>query len=210
MIVISDIEQGTAEWRMLKLGVPSAGRFGDIITPSKGDYSKSADRYMLQLIAEKITNKPTETYSNGNMEKGIEMEAEAREWFVLTQNKDVRQVGFIYRDERKLIGCSPDGIIYDDGIMDDEGIEIKRPASSTMVQYLLDGTLPLIYKPQIQGSMFITGFKHWYFLAYHEDFTNPLLLLINRDDEYISKMEKHLHKFTTDLTSKLKKVQAAQ
>lgn len=199
MIIINDIPQYSQEWWELKLGIPSASHFGEIITPAKGDYSKSANKYMLQLLAEQITGKPTETYSNDFMQIGIEKEAEARQWFEFTQGIEVKQVGLIYRDERKSVSCSPDGLL------EDRGWECKCPAPWTMVQYLLDGGLPLIYKPQIQGSMFITGFDQWVFMAYHEDF-DPILITVERDDEYISKIERHLHRFNTEKAEKLSKL----
>lgn len=202
-MIILDLEQGSKEWHDARLGVATSSEFSKIITPAKGDYSSQASGYMNKLIAETITGKEASGFMSDWMERGREMEEEARSWYSFTQGVEVKQVGFVYRDERKLIGCSPDGL------MERKGFEIKCPSPGIMVSYMLNGDLPREYIPQVQGSMFVTGLQEWDFMAYHPDF-DPLLMTVKRDDEYISKLEKYIHKFTTEMQDKLSRLNVTE
>jgi len=204
-MLIVDCEQGDDEWFQARLGIPTASEFSNIITPAKGDYSKSATTYMHKLIAETITGKEATGFMSIWMERGKETEAEARSYYEFTQGVEVEQVGFIYRDERKLIGCSPDGILNKT-----KGLEIKCPSPGVMVNYLLNPALPSEYIPQLQGSMLVTGFDEWDFIAYHSDFDEQLIITVKRDREYISKLEMYLNKFITELKTKLLKLSKEQ
>lgn len=195
MIVI-DCEQGSEEWYQARLGIPTSSEFSNIITPARGDYSKSATTYMHKLIAESLTGKEATGFMSEWMERGKEMEEEARLWYEFTQGVEVQRVGFIYRDDRKDAGCSPDGLL------EAKGLEIKCVAPGTMVTYLLNGDMPREYIPQVQGSMLVTGLDEWDFLAYHPDF-DPLLINVKRDDAYLEKLDKYLDKFNKERGDKL-------
>lgn len=202
-MIIVDVIQGSEEWHDARLGVATSSEFSKIITPAKGDYSSQATGYMHKLIAEVITGKEATGFMSDWMERGKEMEAEARSWYQFTQGVEVKQVGFIYRDERKACGCSPDGLL------ESKGLEIKCPSPGVMVSYMLNGEIPREYIPQVQGSMFVTGLPEWDFMAYHPDF-DPILITVKRDDEYISKMEKFIHKFTAEMQKKLALLQKTE
>jgi len=47
---------------------------------------------------------------------------------------------------------------------------------------------------QVQGSMYVTGLKHWDFLAYHPDM-KPLLLTVGRDARIIDALDIALNDF---------------
>lgn len=198
-MIIVDCDQGSEAWYQARLGVPTSSEFSKIITPAKGGYSTQAVAYMHKLIAEALTGKEATGFMSDWMERGKEMEEEARLWYELTQGVEVQRVGFIYRDERKDTGCSPDGLL------ESKGLEIKCVAPGTMVTYLLNGDIPREYVPQVQGSMWVTGLPEWDFLAYHPDF-DPMLIPVKRDNDYISKMEMHIAKFNKERAEKLEKL----
>jgi hypothetical protein len=75
--------------------------------------------------------------------------------YSLTSGNEVEQVGICYPDEKKLYGCSPDGLIGDVGL-----VEIKCPTAAVHVSYLLDGGLPADYFQQVMGQLLITG-REW-------------------------------------------------
>jgi hypothetical protein len=54
-----------------------------------------------------------------------------------------------------MIGCSPDRVIGDDGLL-----EIKCPAPQTHVGYMLTRTVDKDYFPQVQGQLLITE-RNW-------------------------------------------------
>ena len=199
-MLIIDLEQGTPEWHDARRGVVTGSRFKDVVTPAKGNLSTSSKKYMYELVAERM-GATVEFFSNEHMQRGNDLEDDARTAYEFITDSKVVEVGFCL-DDSKIIGVSPDGLVGDDG-----GLEIKCPKETTHISYLDDGGLPLIYKPQVQGSMWVTGRKWWDFMSYHPQLP-PLIVRIYRDEEYISLMEKGITKFSKDmiaLEDKLKK-----
>jgi len=191
---ILDVVQGSDEWLKARLGVPTASRFKDIVTPTKADKSKSQDRYMYELLAELITGKQ-ETYTNEHIERGNELEPKARLAYEIATGNEVREVGIMLDNG---IGASPDGLIGSEG-----GLEIKCPKSTTVVKYLLENRLPLEYKPQVMGNLWISGRKWWDFVVYHPDF-DIFILRVEREEEYIQKLAKEVMAFKQKLEEKFK------
>ena len=188
---VINIEQGTQEWHDARKGVVTGSRFKDVVTPAKGELSTSSKKYMYELVAERM-GATVEFFSNVHMERGTELENDARTVYEFIKDCEVSEVGFCL-DDNKIIGISPDGLRGEDG-----GLEIKCPKETTHISYLDNGGLPLIYKPQVQGSMWVTGRKWWDFMSYHPQLP-PLIIRVHRDDEYIAKMNNVITKFSKDM-----------
>jgi len=196
---ISKFEQRTPEWFADRLGVPSASQFHKIITPT-GQASKQVDGYINDLVAEKVTQQQAYVHETEAMRRGTELEPMARENFEFITDYAVSEIGFCKLDKLE-IGCSPDGVIdLPDGKV--AVLEIKCPMANTMVEYLRDGILPPKYKPQVQGQLWITEADHAYFYAFHPDFGVPLLIKVERDEDYIAK----LAALTYDMVQKVEKL----
>lgn len=198
-MIILDLEQGSDEWFAARLGIPTASRFRDIITPAKGDKSKSYKSYMYELIAERLTKDKEDFFKSEFMERGNELEPLARSSYEFMHDVEVQQVGMILNDE-KTIGISPDGLVGEVG-----GLEIKCPKASTLVKYMLDGKLPLEYKPQVMGSLMISEREWWDFLAFHPNM-EMYQLRVYRDEEYIKKMQQHITDFVDELQNNFEKL----
>lgn len=196
---ILNLEQGSEQWHKARLGIATASRFKDIITPAKGDKSASYKGYMYELIAEKLTKGKEDFFKSEWMERGNEIEPLARASYEFIHEVEVKQVGIMLNDEG-TIGASPDGLIGDAG-----GLEIKCPKPSTVVKYMLDGGLPLEYKPQVMGSLWISGREWWDFLAFHPsmDFYQ---IRVYRDEDYIKKMNQHITDFVDELQNNYEKL----
>ena len=192
---ILQIKQGSDEWLQARLGKPTASRFGDIITPDKGDKSKTYMTYMYELLGELLAGDRDEVYRSQWMDRGNELELQAREKYEFLKDITIKTVGIVFNDDL-TIGASPDGLIADNA-----GIEIKCPKSSTIVKYMLDDRLPLIYKPQVQGNLWICEREYWDFIAYHPN-TNMFINRVYRDEEYIKKMAIYLNEFVDELKTK--------
>jgi len=188
---IHNVEQGTPEWLALRLSIPTASMFGKIITPT-GKLSTSASGYMMQLAGEWVAGAPEESFTNADMQRGTEQEAEARNYYQFFADVEVVQVGFITSDDG-LIGCSPDGLVGDSG-----GLEIKCPKMNGHTETLLKQSHPTKYIPQIQGCMMLTDREWWDFVSYHQKI-EPLIVRVTRDDEYIKKMQIALDNFNDKL-----------
>lgn len=187
-----DVEQGSDAWFAARCGIPSASVFDKILT-TKGDLSKSSQKLIYQLAGERITGEKEEGYTNGAMQRGIEMEPEARALFQLITGKEVSEVGICYHDERKDRSCSPDGLVGDT-----EGLEIKCPSLAVHVEYLIGKKLPTAYFQQVQGSLYITGLDRWHFLSYYPGI-KPFHIIVERDEIWIAKLSKALDDFVMEL-----------
>ena len=130
------------------------------------------------------------------MERGTEMEEEARNWYVFESGREVEQVGFVMGDGA---GCSPDGLC------EDRGIEVKCPKPATHVGYLLKGKLPTTYIPQVQGSMWVCELDQWDFISYCPGLP-PLLVTVERDAGYIQSLADRVNWFNEKLADKRAKL----
>jgi hypothetical protein len=177
-MLVLECEQGSEEWHKARAGVPSASNFSKLITAA-GKPSTSAEAYINSLIAYLITGTVEESYKNEHMARGNLLEPQARAMYELTTDNVVTEVGFCLHDTI-MAGCSPDGLVGDNG-----GLEIKCPSASTHVGYLRSKKLPVIYKQQVMGCLWITGREWWDFMSFHPEMED-LIVRVYRDDEYIN------------------------
>ena len=198
-MIISNILQQSPEWFAEKAGKTSASSFDKIIT-TKGDPSKSAIKYMYQLAGERIAGLKEESYQNGAMQRGIELEAEAREFYELVTGTTVEQIGIAYFNEERRFSCSPDGLVSTDGM-----IEIKCPLIATHVGYLIENELPIEYFQQVQGQLLITGRNWCDFVSYFPGL-KPLIIRVEKDIEFCKKLEAELDTFCNQLEEIVKKI----
>lgn len=197
-MIILDCEQGTDEWKLARSGIPTASSFDKIITPT-GSASTQAEAYMNKCLAEWLTGSPAESFRGEWMERGIALEGDARSLYELIKGVEVQQVGLVYLDDDRLVSCSPDGLT------DDGGFETKCPAPHTHVSYLLDGRMPNKYKPQVQGSMWITGRPHWDFMSFHPEM-KPVLVRVHRDERYIKLLADEVMLFVDEMLKRRAKL----
>jgi hypothetical protein len=189
MILHTEYEQHSAEWMIARSGIPTASEFDSLVTPDfkirTGDMPKT---YLAKKLAEAWQGGPLAGFNVFDMEQGQILEDEAKPWYELEFGEKIQSVGFVTTDDGR-VGCSPDGLIGDDG-----GIEIKCPAAHTHIGYILKGELPKDYAAQVHGSMYVTGRPWWKFLSYRRHFP-PLMLTIFRDEEIIEKIDEAVKEF---------------
>ena len=169
---VLDIEQGSPEWFEARKGLPTASCFSKIITPKTGKLSASVDAYIAELIAE-TKEDTTEQIRSYWMERGRLLEGEARAWYEFETDSDVEQVGLILNHG---VGYSPDGLADPKG-----GLEIKCPMPKTHIKYLMAGEIPIEYKPQLHGGLYVAELDWIDFLSYCPGY-NPLLIRVVPDD----------------------------
>ena len=189
-MIIHRVEQGSLEWLMLRLGIPTASRFSDILTPSKLAPSKSQAKYMAELVAEWALSRPLDDDSSVYMERGREMEETAIAKYELLRDVEVDRVGFITTDDG-LMGCSPDGLVEDDG-----DLEVKCPSAKVHMEYLLNGGPLEDYTLQQQGRLGITGRRWTDFFSYHPTLP-PVLVRFARDERIISAVMHEVPRFAS-------------
>ena len=185
-MIVLDCEQGSPEWIQARLGIPTASRFDQILTPKTLKPSASAHGYMCECMAEYMIGEPLDQATDGYMRRGTKMEDLARKWYELQNDCDVRQVGLCLRDDGRA-ACSPDGLVGDDG-----GVEIKVPGAKKHVGYMLEpGDLVRDYWLQIQGGLWITDRQWWDVLSYNPAMES-VLQRVMPDAEVHALFEEHV------------------
>jgi hypothetical protein len=188
-----EVVQGSPEWLALRMGIPTASEFDQIITPAKGELSKSARPYMMKLLAEWCLGESMDDISNLEwVERGKELEPEAVRFYEFTQGVKTRAVGFITTDDGRC-GASPDRLII--GVA--AGVEIKCPKANTHAGYYFDG-FGEKYKVQVQGQMYVGQLEYVERYSYFPKFT-PKIERTYRDGPFIRKMGDALTQFCDEL-----------
>ena len=62
--------QGSDGWVCARLGKVTASRVADVIARTKTGWGASRKNYAAQLVAERLTGVPTESYTNAAMQHG--------------------------------------------------------------------------------------------------------------------------------------------
>jgi len=195
---ILDCKQGSPEWFAARCGLPTSSNFDKILT-SDGKPSKQREKYLYTVAGEKVSGIKEDTYQSFAMQKGIEKEAEARDYYKMLYDVEVQEVGFCLADNG-LYGCSPDGLIGKDG-----GVEIKCPLIHTHVSYLVKGKLLEDYFQQAQGSLFVTGRKWWDIMSYYAGL-KPVIIRVLPDKTFFKALEVELEIFCLDLKNLVEKI----
>lgn len=198
-LITLDCEQGSDKWRQARLGIPTASRFKEIVTAS-GKASASAEKYMLELIAERITGKSLDGYTSDAMQRGTELEPFARAAYEFETGNDVQEIGGVFLDETRQVMASPDGLIPELR----KGLEIKCPGIVKHMMTIRSKTIPAEYVMQVQGALWVTGYDEWDFVSYHPEYhPQPVLIIpIKRNERIIASLDKHVREFVENLNKK--------
>lgn len=140
---------------------------------------------------------------NAAVQRGIALEDLARETYEKRTGHRVRSVGLCLHNSGGF-GCSPDGLVWLDEWS--HGVEIKCPIPETHAKYLLDGTLPDEYRPQIHCSLAVTGLDRWDFMSFCPSLPS-LLITVHRDD-YTERMLAGLLSLSAELEATRAKLAA--
>lgn len=195
------ILQGSPEWFAARLGRVTASRICDVTARTKTGWGASRANYMAQLIVERLTGKPTESYTNAAMQHGIDCEPAARAAYQFETTTLVAKAGFDPHPTIPMAGASPDGYVGDDGLL-----ECKCPQSAAHLDVLLSQTVPPKYVAQVQWQMACTGRAWCDFVSFDPRMPEEMALFIKRvprDDRFIAETEGHVIEFLAELDKKI-------
>jgi len=174
----------------------------------KGELTDTAESKLYEKVLANFGDYP-ENITSMAMERGTELEPEARAEYIAETFNDVQEVGFVDYESLRA-GCSPDGVVYyttniindeiwEDGQIKkikpkkyicidrtviDKIIEIKCPGIKNYIK-MAKGKIPMQYLVQMQYNMLITGAKSCDFVIYHP---NMRLVIKNiKPDEQMQK-----------------------
>lgn len=191
-------EQGSADWFAARSGIPTASEFHTVMASGKGGgESKTRRTYLMKLAGEIITGEPAESYTNGNMERGHEMEPEARSTYAFMTDVEPQIVGFIRSGDT---GCSPDALIGTNGML-----EVKTNAPHILIDRLLRDEFPPEYKAQCQGALWIAE-REWIDLACYWPKLPIFIKRAHRDEAYIRELSEAVDYFNAELENIVERV----
>lgn len=161
-----EFEQGSEQWLNARRGILTSSEMKLIITPTlKVAANEDTRKHLYDLLAQRVTGYVEPHFQSYDMERGNFDEEHARTKYSETYAK-VEEVGFVTNDKLGfIIGCSPDGLVDDDG-----GIEVKSRIQKLQMQTLIEcvsvGAIPSDFLIQVQSSLFVTERKWWDFVSY--------------------------------------------
>lgn len=201
--------QGSADWRQARLGKATASKFADIMSKGMaGQLSKTAQTYLLDLIAEQMTGQPRDEIQAKALAWGNKHEANARASFSMATGISIDQVGFASLVDMPEVGCSSDGLIGDDG-----NLEIKCPFNPTNhLKTLAHHRVPSEYKWQIQGQLWILKRSFTKFVSYdprmEDDRYKRVIIHVNRDEKMIDELREKVAEFVAEMKAWRCKIEA--
>ena len=200
-------EQGTDEWLDLRRGRITASHLGDVLAaPKTKRYQKYMRQVVLELLGETNVEESPEWARHGR-----ENEPKALKGYEWKYEVDIEHDIFLVHKKYDWLSCSPDFLVLPDY---KEGGEIKCRA--LYKNYRIERAkaennkgkptcVPASNRPQIQGAMWLTGFKYWWYVNYYigDDLDGGMTQKIHRiacprDQKLIDKMEKACIGFMTE------------
>lgn len=182
------MDQRTDEWFAERAGKFTGSRFADLMATTRSGPSTSRANLLATLACERISGTCAETYTNAAMQRGVELESEARSAYETCVGEIVNEVAFVRHPSLTFVGVSPDGLVGADGL-----VEIKCPAA--MAKHLAAinaGSHAVEYRWQVQGQLWVTGRQWCDVVSYDPRWPEELRLAIvrvMRDEDAIAQLE---------------------
>ena len=168
-----DVNQNTDEWFAMRAGRLTSSNLGKIMANFGKAFGEPAKKYAQSIANEQITGVPISSdYSNAHMERGHEQEPIARMSYENQTFCDVTNGGFF---ESSFVGCSPDGLVGTNGV-----IEIKSVISNVHYASIKRQSLDPTYKWQCIGNLMFTGRDWLDFISYCSTYPDDKQLFIHR------------------------------
>ena len=204
---IITVEQGSDEWLDLRRTRITCSRLGDVVA---GKDTKRYQQYKREKIQELLGKKGVEETPEW-AEHGKANEGRAMAAYEYRYELEVEHNVFLISNKYDWLSCSPDLLHLPDYL---EGGEIKcRELYKNYRKYRQLGhdhrgtpqACPAENRRQVQGAMWVTGFKRWYFINYYigSDLQGGMAqkierVAIPRDDKMIKIMETRSLEFMTE------------
>ena len=206
-MTIVPVPQGSPEWLEARAGKVTASRIADVLAKVKTGEAAGRRDYRAQMVAEIRTGRPQESgFMNDAMRWGTEQEPYARAAYECQAGVLVDQVGMVLHPSIERGAASPDGLVDPDGL-----VEIKCPNTATHLDYLLDGTVPAKYQPQMLWQMACTGRDWCDFVSFDPRLPEDLQLFVvrfQRDQARIDAMEAEVRAFLAEVEETVSRLRA--
>jgi putative phage-type endonuclease len=206
----NQIEQGSDAWFLMKLGKISGSRISDLLTEGRGGKeSLTKKKYRNELIRERLTGKRIPSFKTALMNRGIDLEPLARSAYEHKFQKMVDQIAFVDHPTIEMAGCSPDGLIDSDGLL-----EIKCPSPENHLDnYLNDGIQLDQYYDQVQWQLVCTQRNWCHLISFDPEMPDYLQIYckyITLDEEWKQRAESAVIAFNAEIETTLTQLKEIQ
>lgn len=177
-------EQRTDDWNRARKGRVTASAIDKVLAAK---HTKGRFEYQMNLIMdlEGVADFKDEAKW---FEKGRKYEREALGWYQNAANCTVHQTGFVLHDTYNWFGCSPDGLVGDDGM-----VELKFRTTSATFEAARTKPLSRAYEYQMQAQMFVCNRQWNDYVNYYRNESGTQeqghIRRIERDDGKIRELE---------------------
>lgn len=155
-----EIQQNTPEWDAIRAGKWTASSGAKIMG---GLETQGLKDLVKDLAWGRVFGKTDRGYSGKSMERGHELEPEARESFAFAHDAEVEQVGFVEHATIPHLGYSPDGLHANRR----RGLEIKCLEHKAWIDVFQKREIPSEYRWQVRFGCFIGQLEAMDFYVYH-------------------------------------------
>lgn len=197
-----NVEQGSDEWLVARLGKVTASRMADVMATRKdGKAAAARADYLHELVCEVLSGLPQPSYVSAAMRWGIEHEPEAKRLYAFDRDVELEGGGFVLHERIAFFGASPDSFV---STVDGElGLaEFKCPETRTHLHTLRSGAIDGGYFLQMQAQMAVTGLPWCDFVSFDPRLPRPLQLHVQRlgrDEATIDAIEASVEGMLSDL-----------
>lgn len=170
------MEQRSDSWFAMRAGKITGSRFKDLMATTRSGASASRGNLIAQLAVERITGQCVPTYCNAAMQRGTDLEPEARSAYEAHAGVLVEEVAFITHPDYPNVGVSPDGLVGDEGM-----VELKCPDSMAKhLDAIRHGSHADEYRWQLQGQLWVAQRKWVDAASYDPRYPENLRLAVVR------------------------------
>lgn len=203
---IINVQQLSGEWFQAHCGKVTGSHMKALLDiTKKGEPGSTRKTYFRTKLAEMLTGVAIQdNYVSKEMLDGIEREPIARAAYEAQEECMVEEVGFVMHDSIERFGCSPDGLVDQDG-----GVEIKCPKAGTHLHWIMNGKIPEEHTPQLRAELSVTGLKWIDFVSFNPEVPKPLRLMVIRmthEQADVGLIEEAVQQFISELDAAVERL----
>ena len=185
---LHDIPQRSEEWFRKRAGSLTGSRAQAMLAKTRGgSMSKMRQRLITDLALERLLGVSEKSaFVTPDMQHGIDQEPHAIAAYEALHMQRVATTGYVEHPTIAWVGCSPDGLLGEDGML-----EIKCPASHTHMSVLRNAKTPTTVLAQLRHNLFVTG-RDWIdYVSFDPRFPDNAQVFIERWSKEALEMEEY-------------------
>ena len=202
-------EDQESKWKAEKVGKISGSSLWKVLAKTqKGLYRAEREKYMKQLVAERLTGELTEFYKSKSMDRGSDEEFAALCAYELATGYTTTPQGKVFFNHPtiKMFGSSPDATV--NGKI--KGVELKNRDCDNHLDFLLNGEVPESAIYQCYAGMMCLEYDTWDYVSHDDRFIDDdmkiKIVTITRDENIVQMIEQEIAMFKEQLDYMIEKL----